>query len=192
MILQKCETSLVTNVLVDHNISYNLTIHSLQLYCGQNTLAVRLKNPFGSTIFSSTWHLIPAVLSYSYITPYSRWTLSTVRLTWSFFPSMIAIVLNLSITSEVLKSQENIRDGGETDLWLGLHANRAAHMCESDKNDVMIMFSEKNTENLHHRKCFHHHRRPQTTKCAAHFRRRPSASGFLPSPSEKDEQFQGH
>lgn len=67
---------------------------------GQHTLAVRLKNPLGSTIFSSTWHLIPAVLSYSYTTPYSRWTLSTVRLTWSFFPSMIAIVLNLSITSE--------------------------------------------------------------------------------------------
>ena len=35
-----------------------------------------------------------------------------------------------------------------------LHANRAAHMCESDKNDVMIMFSEKNTENLHHKKVF--------------------------------------
>ena len=63
------------------------------------TLAVRLKKPLGSTIFSTTLHLVPAVLSYSYTTPYSRWTLSTVRLTCSFFPSMIALVLNLSITS---------------------------------------------------------------------------------------------
>lgn len=45
------------------------------------TLAVRLKQPRGSTIFSSTWHLTPAVLTYSYTTPCSRCTLSTVRLT---------------------------------------------------------------------------------------------------------------
>lgn len=30
-----------------------------------HTFAVKLKNPFGSIIFSNTWHLIPAVLSYS-------------------------------------------------------------------------------------------------------------------------------
>lgn len=45
------------------------------------TLAVRPKQPRGSTIFSSTWHRTPAVLAYSYTTPCSRYTLSTVRLT---------------------------------------------------------------------------------------------------------------
>ncbi|TNN88927.1 hypothetical protein EYF80_000805 [Liparis tanakae] len=54
---------------------------------------------------------MPAVLSYSYITPYSRWTLSTVRLTWSFLPSMMAMVLNLSITSEIIETQENEATG---------------------------------------------------------------------------------
>lgn len=45
-----------------------------------STFAVRLKQPFGSTIFSRTKDLIPALLTYSYTTPCSRWVLSTVRL----------------------------------------------------------------------------------------------------------------
>lgn len=41
---------------------------------------MRLKQPFGSTIFSRTKDLIPALLTYSYTTPCSRWVLSTVKL----------------------------------------------------------------------------------------------------------------
>lgn len=79
-----------------------LTENKIPSFAGiARTLAVRLKKPLGSIIFSTTLHLIPAVLSYSYTTPYSRWTLSTVRLTCSFFPSMMAMVLNLSITSGI-------------------------------------------------------------------------------------------
>lgn len=99
-------------------VIYSLFKHGL-------TFAARLKQPLGSTIFSRTHCLIPAVLTYSYTTPCSTWTLSTFRLTEGTSSDMDN---SSSLLTEPRKSREHTDIKNPTGTQMTVHRTLFHHI----------------------------------------------------------------